>query len=139
MDFSVYIGCAITIVKTPTEKVKKTKVVCSNNDKHKLVNGNFCPICGCSKTNQDYFVEEPIDLWELWDENYSDILWYHDDVFLDNRSDFHISIDEYCDINQDLKEFDLDNFKIYAKNFLKVLDEKNVEYKISNIVKTVFN
>jgi hypothetical protein len=140
MDFSVYIGSAITITKMPTREVKTIKKVCSSVTKHKLSNGNFCPICGSPKIDKEYISEVPPNLGEIW-EDHNDNFYWNDDVFIENGSKFSMSISEDDIIDEDLNlsKFDLDKFKEYAKDFLKILDENKIEYKISNIIKTIWS
>ena len=140
MNFSVYIGSAITITKVPTEEVKKSKNVCSSKEKHKLANGDFCPICGSAIITKKYSVEEPIDIWDLWEdfsENYGHDFDFDDNTFMARYCGMYIDEDENLNEDLDLTKFDLVKFKVLAKDLLKYFDEKNIEYKVSSIVKTI--
>ena len=139
MDFSVYIGSAITITKTPLREVKTIKKVCSSVTKHKLSNGDFCPICGSPKIDKEYISEAPINLGEIWEE-YNDSFYWNDDVFMENGRNFCYNIcdSDIIENSLNLSKFNLDKFKEFSKDFLKVLDENKIEYKISNIIKTMW-
>lgn len=140
MDFSVYIGSAITITKLPTIKEKKQKIVCANNSNHKLANGNFCPICGSPKISKEFTKEVPFNLYEIC-EDFENDFSLDEETFMENGNKFSMRIYEDSDINTDLNlsKFDLDKFKVYAKDLLKVLEENSIEYKISNIIRTIWS
>jgi hypothetical protein len=140
MDFSVYIGSAITITKTPTKEEKTNKTVCSSDVKHKLAKGDFCPICGSPKINKEFTKEVQFDLGELW-EDFEDDFYWDENTFMENGSKFsmRISEDDCIDTDLDLSKFNLDKFRVYAKDFLKALDKNKIEYKVSNIVRTIWS
>ena len=141
MYFSVYFGCAITIIKIPKKEVSEYKRVCSFKENHKIVSGDFCPICGSNVINKEYIIEtEIIGLYDIF-EKYNRICWLGDGVFMENGRRFSLNIEERAIIDEDLdlSKFDLDKFKEYAKDLIKILDDNLIEYEISVKVKTIYN
>ena len=60
---------------------------------------------------------------------------------MENGSKFsmRISEDDCIDTDLDLSISNLDKFRVYAKDFIKVLDENKIEYKVSNIIRTIWS